>query len=412
MRKQRFLPMLMSVPLLAIASYAVECYSFEPFEQSWGYSSEDFGGGSYLGVDTRDVTSDRLGDLKLKEEHGVEVTMVDQDAPAGKAGIKEHDVILSLNGTAVESVEQLRRMIREVPPGRPVTVGLSRAGEPITLKVQLADRKKAFAFSTHGDKDFKFAMPPVPAMPMLPATPDMDLPVQVVVVHSALRSGLMVENLTAQLGDFFGVKNAQGVLVRSVEKGSRAEKAGFRAGDVIVKVNGQSVNDSGDFSHALRARSDNNASVTVIRDKKEQTLTLSLPDRRQSGTLEESFQDSDIDVDAEMRIVADEAQSEIARLQPQMEITRREVERMRPEIERAAKEAANATPMIAFANRQIELLRPEMERLQRELCQERRLLKQDPNSSELKHDLEKQKQELQNQREKLRHELRGEWTEI
>ena len=66
-----------------------------------------------LGVDTRDVTSDRLSDLKLKEEHGVEVTLVDQDAPAGKAGLKEYDVILTINGSQVESVEQLRRMIHE-----------------------------------------------------------------------------------------------------------------------------------------------------------------------------------------------------------------------------------------------------------------------------------------------------------
>ena len=100
------------------------------------------------GVDTRDVTTDRLAELKLKEEHGVEVTLVDQDAPAGKAGVKEHDVILSLNGNQVESVEQLRRMIREIPPGRLVTLGISRGGQPVTLKAQLADRKKAFAMGT------------------------------------------------------------------------------------------------------------------------------------------------------------------------------------------------------------------------------------------------------------------------
>ena len=61
------------------------------------------GTSAYLGVDIVDITSDRLGALKLKEEQGVEVTMVDQDAPAGKAGLKEHDVILTMNGTAIES---------------------------------------------------------------------------------------------------------------------------------------------------------------------------------------------------------------------------------------------------------------------------------------------------------------------
>src|ERR1039458_8353928 len=80
--------------------------------------SEDSGTSSYLGVDIVDITADRLGALKLKEEQGVEVTMVDQDAPAGKAGIKEHDVILTMNGTAIESKTQLQRMIHETPPGR------------------------------------------------------------------------------------------------------------------------------------------------------------------------------------------------------------------------------------------------------------------------------------------------------
>src|SRR5260221_12942002 len=50
-------------------------------------------GGSYLGVDVADVAKDRVSSLKLKDEHGVEITMVDHDAPAGKAGLQEHDVI-------------------------------------------------------------------------------------------------------------------------------------------------------------------------------------------------------------------------------------------------------------------------------------------------------------------------------
>ena len=89
---------------------------------------------------------ERLGELKLKEEHGAEVTMVDQDAPAGKAGLHEHDVIVSLNGTAVESAAQLRRMIKETPPGRVVNLGISRDGQPMTIKVQLADRHKSMTW--------------------------------------------------------------------------------------------------------------------------------------------------------------------------------------------------------------------------------------------------------------------------
>ena len=331
---------LMILPMFAAVASGGQLCSQEPFSESFGYSSEDFGGGSYLGVDTRDVTADRLADLKLKEEHGVEVTLVDQDAPAGKAGIKEHDVILTLNGNQVESVEQLRRMIREIPPGRTVNLGISRAGQLMTLKTQLADRRQTFALARPG-KALSFALPAIPALPAMPAlpatpfVPDMDMPVSIVVVHSSARSGLMVENLTPQLGDYFGAKDGKGVLVRSVEKGSRAEQAGFRAGDVIVKVNGESISDSGDFTHAVRGRKGNSVTVSIIRERKEQNLTLTVPDRNQSQLLDT---DEDIelpDADAETVIDLGEVQSEIAHLKPEIE---RAVRLIRPSVEEAAKE--------------------------------------------------------------------------
>src|ERR1700690_1723786 len=122
------------LPLLLSYSYAEQSWSVDPPAQPLVFSSEEGGTGSYLGVDITDVTTERLSALKLKEEKGVEVTMVDQDAPAGKAGIKEHDVILSMNGTAIESGAQLRRMIHETPAGRVVSFGLSRDGEPMNVQ--------------------------------------------------------------------------------------------------------------------------------------------------------------------------------------------------------------------------------------------------------------------------------------
>src|ERR1700686_2766930 len=134
---------------------------------SWGFGSEEGGGGSsYLGVDIADVSPERLGELKLKEEHGAEVTMVDQDAPAGKAGLHEHDVIVSLNGTAVESAAQLRGWIKETPPGRVVNLGVSRDGQPMTIKVQLADRRKSMAWEPQVHVD-------MPRMPEI-TIPDFD----------------------------------------------------------------------------------------------------------------------------------------------------------------------------------------------------------------------------------------------
>jgi membrane-associated protease RseP (regulator of RpoE activity) len=320
----------LAIALLTAQKVTADNLLYAPFGESVGYSSEEGGGGSsYLGVDTRDITTDRLSALQLKEERGVEVTMVDQDAPAGKAGIKEHDVILSVNGMQIESVEQLRRVIHEIPPGRLVTLGLSRNGQPVSVKAQLADRKTNF-MGLPSVKAFKFEVPPTPVVP------DIDIPVSVVVVHSSARSGLMVENLTPQLEVFFGVKNGQGVLVRSVEKGSAAEKAGFHAGDVIVKVNNETISDTGDFSHTLRAGKENTVSIGIIRDKKEQTLSLTLPERKRSDVIEESFEVPDMD--AETRVQMDAVRSQMALLKPELMKYAEEMKLLKPQMSEMTKE--------------------------------------------------------------------------
>src|ERR1700745_2442285 len=345
---------------LSLSAYSAECpvidrmggtYALSVLSSDTGLAGDEEGTGAYMGVDISDITPERVAALKLKDERGVEVTIVDQDAPAGKAGVKEHDVILTMNGTAVESGAQLRRMIRETPAGRVVSLGISRDGQPLTIKVQLADRHKSNSWMSRG-KDFKFEMPPMPSLP------DFDLPVSVVVVHSSMRSGLMVENITPQLGEFFGVKNGKGVLVRSVEKGSRAERSGFRAGDVIVRVNDQTVHDTSDFTHALRSTSKGTVNVGIIREKKEQNLTLSLPERRDSGDLlEETYEGPDIEASVEGQLART---NELAQLQPQMQYaiqeSRRELDKIRPEIEKAQREAREA----------VERQRPQIERARRE----------------------------------------------
>jgi serine protease Do len=236
------------------------------------------GGRSYLGVDIRDVTTDRLAALKLKEERGVEITMVDADAPAGKAGLKEHDVILEFNGTTVESGEQIRRLIREVPPGRTVTLGISRDGTPMKISVQLADHDTVVAQARPR------VFVPVPRVQVFPRN-GMDLPFQIQTYSSVL--GVQTEGLTRQLGEYFGVKDGEGVLVRSVEKGSAAEKAGLKAGDVIIKADNEKLTDRSDLSHILRShRTGGKMTVVVMRDKHEQTFTVTLPDR---GSRDSSF---------------------------------------------------------------------------------------------------------------------------
>jgi serine protease Do len=355
MRKS-ILTAVLFITFLAVITFSTRGSSAQ-LGETLGFSSDDSGGSSYLGVDTQNVTANRMADLKLKEERGVEVTLVDQDAPAGKAGLKERDVILTVNEAQVESVEQLRRMIREIPPGRMVTLGISRDGQPMKLKAQLASRRSAFTLANDG-KAFKFAMPAMPPMP------DMDIPVSVVVVHSSARSGLMVENLTPQLADFFGAKQGKGILVRSVDKGSRAEKAGFRAGDVIVRVDGNSIDDTGDFTHALHNRKDNTVSVGIIRDKKEQTVTLTLPEHKQSEVIDETLEIPEID--AETRIDLRQVEDEIARIKPELERSAEELRRFKTaEVERLGPVIEQSTGEL-LENK--EELKREMQELEREFC--------------------------------------------
>lgn len=347
------------VPLLLGFCWAEQSGSIEqPSGTPWVFSSEDTGTSSYLGVDIADVNRERMSALKLNEEKGVEVTMVDQDAPAGKAGLKEHDVILSMNGTPVESGAQLRRMIHETPPGRMVTLGVSRDGQPLSLKVQLADKHKEMASWMKPDVHVQ-----IPDIHM----PDIDIPaMHMIMVTSSARSGLTVENITPQLGEFFGVRDGNGVLVRAVEKGSRADKAGFRAGDVIVKIDNHAVHDTSDFSHAVKSRTGDSVSIGVMRDKKEQTLNLSLPERKESSDFleEESFFSEPL-FQAETQFDLTEVRNEMAQLRPQMELA---IENSRKAAEKLGKEFADQQKdFCKQTQKQREKLRKEMDQLRWEL---------------------------------------------
>jgi len=245
-------------------------------------------GGSYLGIGVAEVDAERAKALNLKEVHGVEVKSVDENSPAAKAGLKEGDVVLEYNGQRIEGTEQFVRLVRETPVDRQVRLSVWRNGAVESLTAGIG-RRPAERFSIRNDDGDDLTvevpemppMPPMPPMPSMPATPPTPeiapLPDWPHVLNSG-RSGMLgieSETLSSQLAEFFGVK--EGVLVRSVTKNSAAEKAGIRAGDVIVKVDGESVSSPREISSILRsARAKKNFSVVVMREKKEVTLSVTM----------------------------------------------------------------------------------------------------------------------------------------
>jgi serine protease Do len=245
-------------------------------------------GGSYLGIGVVEIDSDRAKALHLKEERGIEVRCVDEDSPAAKAGLKEGDVVLEYNGQRVEGGEQFMRLVRETPPGRTATLLIWRNGATQTVAATVGQRRPgAMAFEMDGD-EFSFTLPPTPPMPSMPAMPSMpsmpsihipDIPRSFMSWRSPLL-GIESESLNPQLAEFFGVK--EGVLVRSVNRDSSAEKAGFKAGDVIVKVDGEKVTTPREISSILQSsRSKRNLPVTIVRRQKEMVLNVALEENSQ-----------------------------------------------------------------------------------------------------------------------------------
>ena len=220
-------------------------------------------GSSYLGVAVVELTADRAKELHLKDERGVEVTCVDADSPAAKAGLKPGDVVTEYNGERVEGGEQFIRLVRETPAGRAAKLTVWRNGGNQTLSATIGQRQPGvLAFSFDGPE--VMAMPSMPDMPVMPAVPAMpDMPRTLMSWRSPLL-GIESEALNPQLAEFFGVK--EGVLVRSVTSNSTAEKAGFKAGDVIIKVDGQPVVSPKEVSSILQsARAKKTLPITVVR---------------------------------------------------------------------------------------------------------------------------------------------------
>ena len=167
----------------------------------------------------------------------------------------------------------MRRLIRETKPGQSVSLGILRDGQSTAISATLGDRAKMFGSATYVP-----VTPDVHIPPVVVRIPDIEVP-SFVVTQSSKRNGITCENLTSQLGEYFGVKNGEGILVRAVDKGSKADAAGLRAGDVIIRVDSDRISDTRDWTRAMRSRDGSTVKLGILRDRREQTLSMALPER-------------------------------------------------------------------------------------------------------------------------------------
>ena len=247
----------------------------------------------YIGVEMKDVSEDEVASLKLKDPHGVEITNLDHDGPACKAGMKIHDVILQMNGQVVDTDEQLRHLLRDVPIGRTISFVVSRDGLTQTLTLTTADRRmvEQQAWNQHYSvpapavrgASFLDSSKPVNAN-LPPQKEHKDLLGTETIVLSSSFTGAKLEVMGQQLAEFFGATDGAGLLVRSVDDKSPAEEAGLKAGDVVVRINSLPVANATSWTKTVHDNRGKPVPVVVLRDKHEQTLTLT-PDGKKRSSL-------------------------------------------------------------------------------------------------------------------------------
>jgi membrane-associated protease RseP (regulator of RpoE activity) len=260
----------------------------EPPDETFFNTFSLFTDGGYLGVYAENINRENMGRYHLSSVRGVGITQVVQGSPAEKAGLRKDDVILRLDGENITSVRKLNRLVSEIAPDQSVRVTVSRGGAEQEITATIAKRDNATTvqgmfngepkvWKWEGDpkafknfKDFKFEGPLVENFGF-DFGKDGDL---TFMLSNSRRIGVSTMSLNKQLAEYFGIADGKGVLVTSVTDDSPAAKAGVKAGDVITAIDGEAVDSPGDLARAINRKKEGDVSLTVIRNRSQQTFRV------------------------------------------------------------------------------------------------------------------------------------------
>ena len=209
----------------------------------------------WLGVSIQDVTKDLMKDKDLKDNEGAYVADVVNDSPADSAGIKEGDIIKEFNGRTIYDADDLSKAVGRTIPGTKATVVLIRNGEKKNLAVVIQKQPRRRGIAT------LFGRAP-----------------RVAIFHGGGGAlGLTLMELNEQLAEYFGAPKDQGVLVQEVEKGSSGEKAGVKAGDVLMRIGTRSIEDLSDVTRAIGKYDEGEkVEIEVLRKGAKKTMTVEI----------------------------------------------------------------------------------------------------------------------------------------
>lgn len=223
--------------------------------------------GSFLGAHLSEVSRETVQRLKLREERGALIEEVISGSSAARAGLQKNDVVVKWDGELIESAREMSRHIRETPAGRMVRLSVIRDGREIGISVKLGERTSLVSRPTTR----MMFRPEVQARQP---------------VRDRGLLGVELRSMTPQLAEYFGLSKRTGALVVFVFADSPAAKAGLKAGDVILNVGGEKVENPMDLRQALTTKSEGSVEFRVLRDKQEHILTVQLEKGTSSWPLE------------------------------------------------------------------------------------------------------------------------------
>jgi len=279
---------------------------------------------AWLGLSLSDMTKDLAKEHGIKTDEGAYVRDVIEDSPAEKAGFEEGDVVLEFNGRTIYDADDLTKAVRKTDPGATAKVVVLRKGQKKAIEVKLGKTPR----NSFGGV-YSLGMPAPHAWPGRSFR---------FLTSSSEFSGLSLMTLNPQLAEYFDVPGGEGVLVERVKKGSAGAKAGFKAGDVILKFGETEVSEAGDvWEGASGAEKQEKAQVDILRKGKKQTLTMAVDPSQ--WKMHGHSHAGDADEDLNIRIREPEMQFERQEWKTQMDELQRHLRGMGREISTHMREA-------------------------------------------------------------------------
>lgn len=281
-------------------------------------------GRGWLGVSVQDVTPRLARDRDLSVTAGAIINDVMEDGPAEKAGLREGDVIVRFNGAAIADADDLTDAVRTAAPASQAGVEIQRRNEKKTVTVTLGKAPR---------RTYSFTMPHIPPVPRMRALPRVPR-IRVFTSHDVL--GLSLADLNTQLGEYFDAPDGKGVLVEEVAHGSAGERAGFKAGDVIVRVGTERVGDTRDVLDALGdARAEEAVTIGILRKGAQKDLTVQADDISRSRSFRHHPEDCDEDEAAVPGIQKEEFKHQMDRLKEQLRSVGRHIRQQMEQLRQA-----------------------------------------------------------------------------